>query len=146
MLVRAVLVTLAVMLVGWLVAGLRAAGAESEGAAIVEGAESKTASDEVARGLDRLRDAQSLNADKDPEIDEVILLSVTGSTGKSLALARKVVAEEPGNVDTWFALWAASLAADDRRRADLALARVRSLDPLRARVLERLDPQAQAGF
>ena len=100
---------------------------------------------EVARGLDFLHDAQSLNADKDPEVNEVILLSVSGSEAKSLALAEQVVAEEPGNVDTWFALWAASLAAGDRQRADRALAEVRSLDPLRARVLERLDPQSSAG-
>ena len=53
--------------------------------------------------------------------------------------------EEPGNVDTWFALWAASLAAGERERANQALARVRELDPLRARILERLDPRSSTG-
>ena len=70
-----------------------------------------------ARGLDILRDARRLNADKEPEINEVILLlSVSGSTAKALALAEQVVDEEPQNVDAWFALWAASLAAGDRAR------------------------------
>jgi Flp pilus assembly protein TadD len=97
------------------------------------------------RGLDRLCGARSFNADKDPEVNEVILLSATGSAAESLRLAERVVTEEPGNVDTWFALWAASLAAGERERANQALARVLELDPLRARILERLDPRSSTG-
>ena len=97
--------TIAVLALAWLVAGLHASEAESDGAAIVSGAGGQIPRAEVARGLDFLHDAQSLNADKDPEVNEVILLSVSGSEAKSLALAEQVVAEEPGNVDTWFALW-----------------------------------------
>ena len=54
------------------------------------------------------------------------------------------MAAEPRNVDTWFALWAAALAAGERQRADRAIAKVRELDPLRARTLQRLDPQASS--
>ncbi len=136
----------ALVAAGWLIAGLRATDAESEGAAIVNSPQGKNPPDEVRRGLDVLRDASRLNADKDPEINEVILLlSVSGSTGEALALAEQVVGEEPQNVNAWFALWVASLAARDRERASRAISEVRRLDPLRARVLDRLGPQRAAG-
>jgi hypothetical protein len=145
LLIRAALVAVAVVAAAWLVVGLRASDAESEAASIVNGASARTPSAEVVRGLDLLRDARSWNADKDPEVNEVILLSVSGSEEESLRLAERVVREEPDNVDTWFALWAASLAAGDRGRAARALDEVRSLDPLRARVLEHLDPPSREG-
>jgi hypothetical protein len=142
---RIALVAVALVACAWLVAGLRASDAESDAAPIVDGASKRTPPAEVARGLDRLRDARSFNADKDPEVNEVILLSVTGSEAESLRLAERVVTEEPDNVDTWFALWAASLAAGKRDRTSQALARVRELDPLRARILQRLDPRSSTG-
>ena len=144
--VRATLVAVALVAAGWLIAGLRATDAESEGAAIVNSPRGKISPDEVRRGLDILRDARRFNADKEPEINQVILLlSVSGSTSKALALAEQVVDEEPQNVNAWFALWAASLAAGDRARADRGISEVRRLDPLRARALERLDTQSSAG-
>jgi hypothetical protein len=142
-LLRAALVAVAVAAVAFLGAGLRASNAASDGAAIVNGAGERTPI-EAARALDLLRDGRSFNADKDPEVNEVILLSVTGKAEQSLRLAETVVAAEPDNVDTWFALWAAALAAGERRRADRAIAEVRELDPLRARTLERLDRQASS--
>ena len=78
-LLRAALVVVAVAAVVWLGAGLRASNAASDGAAIVNASGERTPA-EAARALDLLRDARDFNADKDPEVNEVILLSVTGKT------------------------------------------------------------------
>lgn len=143
-LLRAALVTVAVAAVAFFGAGLRASNAASDGAAIVNGAGERTPA-EAARALDLLRDARSFNADKDPEVNEVILLlSITGKAERSLALAEALVAAEPRNADTWFALWVAAQGAGERERADRAIAELRKLDPLRARALERLGPQASS--
>ena len=141
---RLALVALALVAGAWLAVSVRSSDEESEGAALVNGA-GKLPEAEVARTLELLRDAKRFNADKDPEINEVILLSVNGRADSARVLAESVVAEEPENVDAWFALWAAAVAAGDREQAARGLREVRTLDPLRANVLEELSPLSSVG-
>jgi hypothetical protein len=145
LLASAGLILVAVLAIAWLSAGLVATQAQSEGAAIVDEAGAETPRAEVARGLDLLHDAQWLNADKEPDVNEVILLAGTGSEAESLQKAERLVQVEPENVNTWFALWAASLAAGEPRLTARALAEVRKLDPFRARVLKRFEPKRSTG-
>ncbi len=94
------------------------------------------------RGISTLSDARLLNADKDPLVNEVILLSASNRIDEANELAERVVEDEPENADAWFVLWVASLAAQDRPRAEQAINRLRELDPLRGNTLKRLDPDS----
>ena len=143
--VRAGLVAVALLAAAWLATGLRATDLQSQAQAVVDRVQENPPRAEVERAIDRLRDARSFNADKAPVVNEVLLLWEAGRIDRATALGEQVVADEPQNVEGWFALWVTSLVAGDRERAAEAIARVRELDPLRANVLERFDPSAAAG-
>jgi O-antigen ligase len=86
---------------------------------------------EADRALRLLHRASELNADSEPEIQEIALLFLQKRDRESAEVAERLVRDEPGNVVAW------RLALGLRRRLDperapAAAARVRELDPLRA--------------
>ncbi len=142
---RLVLVTVSAIVLIWLVFGLRAYALTSDGQEVLDRVQQDPPRVEVTDGVQSLRDAQTLNADKQPVVNEVLLLWQLGRLREATALGEQLVADEPKNVEAWFALWATSLRAGDKQRGAEAFARLRALDPLRARVLEDFRPTGSAG-
>jgi tetratricopeptide (TPR) repeat protein len=145
MIARLALLAAALVATAWLTAGLRASDLESKAQAVVDRVQEDPPQVELDRAIAVLRDARSLNADQKPLVNEALLLWQAGRVYQAAAVAERVVADEPRNVEGWFALFAISTAAGDRERASEAMARMRVLDPLRANVLEGFNPRAPAG-
>jgi len=120
-LVRTALVIVAVLAGAWLVLGVRAQDLQSEATA---------PSPDVGRSLDSLRSARLLSVDKEPLMDEGLVLFASGRREEGLAIAERVVAEEPDNVDAWFALYTLYLASRDPKLTAHAARRVQALNPL----------------
>jgi cytochrome c-type biogenesis protein CcmH/NrfG len=142
---RLALLAAALVAAAWLVASLRASDLESRAQAVVDRVQQDPPQAELDRAIGDLRDARSFNADEMPLVNEALLLWQAGRMDQAAAVAERVVADEPRNVEGWFALFAILTAAGERERASHALARVRTLDPLRANVLEGFNPRAPAG-
>jgi hypothetical protein len=141
-LTRCALVAIALLAGAWLVLGVRALDLQSDARAVLARAQSGTVrGDEVRDAERRLRSARRLNADKTPLLDEALLLSATGRRPEGIALAERLVEEEPDNVDAWILvyLWARGLG--DSQRAAEALRRVRVLNPLADQALQLLPAQ-----
>jgi hypothetical protein len=145
MIARLALLAAALVAAAWLAASLRASELESRAQVVVDRVQEDPPQVEVDRAIDDLRDARSFNADEMPLVNEALLLWQAGRVDQAAAVAERVVADEPRNVEGWFALFAISTAAGNRERASEAIARVRALDPLRANVLERFNPRTPAG-
>jgi tetratricopeptide (TPR) repeat protein len=145
MIARIALLAAALAATAWLGASLRASELESQAQAVVDRVQEDPPQAELDRAIDDLRDARSFNADKMPLVNEALLLWQAGRVDQGAAVAERVVADEPRNVEGWFALFAISTAAGDRERASEAIGRVRALDPLRANVLEGFNPRPPAG-
>lgn len=143
--VRVVLVATALVALAWLALSLRATNLESQAQEVVDRVREDPAPAELERAIDDLRDARRFNAGREPLVNEALLLWQAGRLEEATALSERVVAEEPRNVEGWFALWAVSVAAGDRERARQAMVHIRAVDPLRANVLEGFDPQARGG-
>jgi hypothetical protein len=143
--VRLVLVATALVAAAWLAASLRASDLESRAQEVVDRVREDPPPAELERAIADLRDARSFNADKEPLVNEALLLWQAGRLGDARARAERVVADEPRNVEGWFALWAVSAAAREPERARQAMVHIRALDPLRANALERFDPRAPGG-
>jgi hypothetical protein len=132
------LVVVALLAIAWLALGLRASRLEAQGRDLVERAQgSKPSPAEVAEGLDVLRRARRFNADQEPRIAEVALLTEAGRNAEATALARRIIHDEPDNIDGWVVLYLGAVLAGDDARRDRAL---RALDDLNPQLAERLKP------
>jgi Flp pilus assembly protein TadD len=105
------MVAVALLALAWLALGIRALDLESEGTASA------------------LRDARLLSVDKEPLVNEGLALYKAGRRDEGLAVTRRVVAEEPDNLQGWLALSYLYTASDDSRRATRALRQARALNP-----------------
>jgi hypothetical protein len=121
---RVALVIVAALAAAWLAVGIRALDLESE-------ASSRSADlAEVRSDLDALRSARFLSADKTPLMNEGLLLYATGRRAEGIAAERRLVAQEPDNLDAWLALVYMYSTSRDTKQAARALRRVRTLNPL----------------
>jgi hypothetical protein len=128
-LIRAALVGLSLLVVGWLVLSFRAVELEAEGAAVLRSAQTGTvAPAEVARARSAFNRARRFSADEAPLVNESLLLATVGRRSDAARLARRVVAEEPDNLEGAIVLY---LATHNPR----ALRRVGVLNPWAAEAL-----------
>jgi hypothetical protein len=129
--VRIAVVVIALLAGAWLVLGVRAVGLESDARTLGSGPQGapRTAA-EVRRAETALRRARLLSVDKDPLLNEGLLLSATGRRTAGVALVERVTTEEPSNLDGWLALYTLYSKSDHRKRAEEAARRVRELNPL----------------
>jgi hypothetical protein len=128
-LVRSVLVVVALLVVAWLVVGYRATRLESDAVATLERArDGEVSRKAVAEARSSLRDARLLSADLGPRVTEGFLLAATRRPREAIAVGKRVVADEPDNLEGWSLLYLVSHGLDDRQ-ADAAIRRVRALNP-----------------
>jgi hypothetical protein len=126
--VRTVLLFLALLVLGWLIVGLRAVRLEDQAEAVIDRARAgQPVSDaEVRQAQDRLQTARDLSPDLGPMIKEGQLAEALGQRRAADLIARAVAIEEPDNLQAWFLAWAAS--PDDKSR-ESSLAQLRRLNP-----------------
>jgi hypothetical protein len=139
-LVRVVLVAVALLAGAWMVLSLRSVELESEGRAVVAKAQrGPITADELNRGRGLLQRARRLSADQGPRVVEAVLLDSARRPEAAVAVAERVVEDEPDNFDAWMVLYLALIdledAARDTRRAEETLRILRSLNPLSGTVL-----------
>jgi tetratricopeptide (TPR) repeat protein len=111
----------------WLALGYRAVALREEGEAALErAARAPLQPDEVERARDAFRAARRLNVDREPVIDEGLLLVATGRSEEAADLAERATEAEPENSRAWFLAFA---AAQDPTRAEEARRRLSDLNP-----------------
>jgi hypothetical protein len=109
--VRAAILALALLAVGWLLLSLRALDSQADAEAIVErGNDRPLTPAEVRRGRDLLERARRLRADKGPVLTEVQLLLRARRRAEAAAVAREATDAEPESFEAW--LLALSAAPD----------------------------------
>lgn len=129
--VRIALVVFALLAGGWLVLGIRAVELESDARTLGSGPEgAPRTADEVRDARTALRRARLLSVDKDPLLNEGLLLFATGRRNEGMALVERVAKDEPSNLDGWLALYTLYSRSGDSKRAAEAARRVRALNPL----------------
>jgi hypothetical protein len=139
-LLRCTLIAVALLILAWLALGLRATRLEAEGRGVLDTAEKRPLTPaEVRAGLDTLRRARQFNADSDARLTEAALLAQQARGRQALAVAERLVEDEPENLDAWVLVYLSSAFASDAPQAASALRRVDELNPqladrLRARV------------
>ena len=94
---------------------------------------------EVRAGLDTLRRARQFNDDSEARLTQAALLAQQVRGREAIAVAERVVEDEPENLDAWVLVYLSSAFTSDAPRAAQALRRVEKLNPqladrLRARV------------
>jgi hypothetical protein len=122
--IRIALVGVALVAGAWLALGIRALNLESE-ASNRSSNPAETTSD-----LRALRSARLLSVDKTPLMNEGLLLYATGRRAEGIATEKRLVAQEPDNLDAWLALVYMYSTSRDATQAARALRRVRTLNPL----------------
>lgn len=123
------LVVVALLVAAWLVIGYRASRLESDASATLERArDGKVSRESVEDARTVLEDARLLSADQAPRVTEGFLLAATGRPREAIAVGRRVVADEPENLEAWSLLYLVSHGLDDRQ-ADAAIRKVRALNP-----------------
>jgi hypothetical protein len=138
---RSVLVAVALLALAWLGVGLRASRLEAQGREVVERAQrGELSRAEVSDGLDTLRRATRFNADQEPRIAEVALLTEAGRNDEATAIARRITQDEPDNIDAWVVLYLGAVLTGDDTRRERAL---RALDGLNPQLAGRLRSDAQ---
>jgi hypothetical protein len=130
-LIRCALVALAIVAGAWLVVGYRAVDLEAEAGTVpsLDGNTSLSPA-ELEHARSALRDARLLSVDKEPLLNEGLLLFATGRREEGLAIAEGVVAEEPNYVEGWTALYYMRSLAGDGKRAARAARKVQARNPL----------------
>jgi cytochrome c-type biogenesis protein CcmH/NrfG len=108
---RIVLVVIALVAGARLVLGVRALELEADGT------------------VSSLRDARLLSVDKEPLMNEGLQLFASGRREDGLAVAERVVADEPENLEGWLSLSYIYAGLNDPQRAAYALRRARALNP-----------------
>jgi tetratricopeptide (TPR) repeat protein len=137
-LIRCGLVALALAAGAWLVIGYRAVELEADATTVAPGARAAGVSPEEARrALDALDRARLLSADTRPLLNQGLLLFATGRREHGIAVAKRVVREEPENIDGWLSLYYLYLTEGDSNAAAEAAREVRALNPLAGDELER---------
>jgi hypothetical protein len=137
--VRCALVLFALLAGAWLVVGYRAVELESDGQLVFERvAQKSVTAGAVEDALDKLRDARTLNLDKSPLIAEGVLLASVTRPDEARKLARRVVADEPDNLEAWRLMY---VLATDRREEREARRRVAELNPYAERDLQPLESE-----
>jgi tetratricopeptide (TPR) repeat protein len=135
--IRCALVAVALVAGAWLVVGVRASVLEADATTVRPTVLSPLPPNEVNSGLRSLRRARLLSLDQGPRLSEVRLLVATGRREEAIALARRVAAAEPENVDGWLALYFLYQRQRDPRRAAEAARMVRELNPLAGDALQK---------
>jgi hypothetical protein len=135
---RCALVAIALLSGAWFVISFRAVELESDAKEVLSRARNGSI------GVGQVRHAQALlsrarwlNADMSPLVNESVLLLEVGRRTDAAAIAERVVAEEPSNLDGWGLLY---LVSGNQRSAGQALRRVRALNPLAADALVHRPP------
>jgi hypothetical protein len=134
---RCTLALIALLVAAWLVLGFRAVELEADGQLVFERvARGSVSADEVRRARDKLRDARRFSVDKSPLIAEGVLLASVGRPSEARELVRRVVADEPENLEAWRLMY---VLAPSLRSARQARRRVNELNPYAGRDLRPLD-------
>jgi hypothetical protein len=123
---RALVVVIAVGLIGWLAVMERDARLYDRG--IAAGGrldDARTA----ARAEADLRDARLLSPDRTPDVGRALILWTTGRAAQARGLLEDVVRAEPDNLSAWTALGWVN-AGRDRELERRVTAQMRRLDPL----------------
>jgi cytochrome c-type biogenesis protein CcmH/NrfG len=110
--IRIAVVVVALIAVAWLALGVRALDLESEGT------------------VRSLRDARLLSVDKEPLMDEGLRLFTSGRPEDGLAVAERVVRDEPENLEGWLSLYYIYTGLDDSQGAARAFRKARALNPM----------------
>jgi cytochrome c-type biogenesis protein CcmH/NrfG len=130
LLYRLTLVAIALAAMAWLALGLRAAELEAHGREIVAaGQRESLAPAEVREGLDTLRRSQRFSEDAEPLLAEAALLAGAGRHEDAIAVAERVVEDEPDNLEGWVVLYLGAAVTNDRPLAARALRAVERLNP-----------------
>jgi hypothetical protein len=140
-LTRCALIAVALVAAAWLAVGVRALDLESAArtAAYADGNASLSPM-ERERGRSALRDARLLSVDRKPLLDEGLLLFAAGRRQQGIAIAERVVREEPDYLEARTALYYMYSVSGDTRRAALVARKVRSVNPLAADTLRESSP------
>jgi tetratricopeptide (TPR) repeat protein len=139
-LVRFTLIAVALLVVAWLALALRATRLEAEGRELLDSGETRPLTPaDVEAGLDTLRRARQFNTDSDARLTQAALLAQQGRGREAIAVAERIVKDEPDNLEAWVLVYVSSAFTSDAPRAVQALRRVEGLNPqladrLRARV------------
>lgn len=140
-LIRCALVALALVAGAWLVLGVRAVELESEAGTVGSGdGGTSRAPGELERARSSLRDARLLSVDKEPLLNEGLLVFAAGGRKEGLAIVERVVREEPDYLEAWTALFYMYSVSEERQRAARVVRRVRALNPLAADALREATP------
>jgi hypothetical protein len=125
-LVRSLLAALALFVGAWLVVGYRNAHLEQNGEDALTALRAHKLSPERGReGLRALHDAQFLNADQRPRVNEGNLSLFLGRPARAAAIAKELTVKEPENIGGWALTYL--IARGPAKSA--ALRRVSQLDP-----------------
>lgn len=125
---RVPLAALGVVVVLFLAHGIRVNDLDAEGQAALNAAPDPIPAAQARRIRSLFRDAQSLNPDPSPLVDEAQLESFLANDRQAVKLLRRAVAGSPGYVPAWALL--ADVASDvDPALAALAKREVRRLNP-----------------
>jgi hypothetical protein len=136
--IRSALVVVALVAGAWLVLSFRAVELEGDADAVFARAQRGEATPaDVRHGHDLLRSARLLSADKSPLLAEGLLLFAGGRHDDGLAIAKRVVADEPENLGAWLALHVMYSRTHDAKGAAHAARKVSALNPLAGDALHR---------
>ena len=140
---RAGLVLIALIVLAWLAASMRATNLVDDGNAVVAKAQRESIRpEEVRHGRDLLHRGRRFNADLDPRLREGYLLLLSRRNAAALAVARDGARREPENFDAWYLLYLAAQGAGDREAATRARRVILALNPL---AVDRLDTRLSGG-
>ena len=140
---RAALVLVALLVLAWLAASLRATNLVEDGNAVLAKAQrGSIPPEELREGRDLLHRARRFNADLDPRLREGFLLLLSRRSADALASAQDSVRREPENFDTWYLLYLAAQGAGDREEAARARRMILELNPL---AVDRLETRLSGG-
>jgi cytochrome c-type biogenesis protein CcmH/NrfG len=140
---RFALVAIALVAVAWLGLSLRATRLEAEGRELVKaGQRQPLAPSEVSDGLNRLRRSRRFNEDNSPRLAEAALLAGAGRHEDAIAVAERVVDDEPDNLEGWVVLYLGGAVTKDKPLATRAMRAINRLNP---QLAERIRAQAAQG-
>jgi hypothetical protein len=127
------MIAVAVVVGAWLALGYRADRLEGQGwEAFTRTTPRESLDTKLARAGRLLHRARRFNADPSPLLREGFMFVYTGRDVRARAAARRVVAQEPDNLDGWRLLY---MAASGPASAAQARRMVKALDPWAAATL-----------
>lgn len=138
---RCALVAVALVAGAWLVLGVRALDLELEArTASSDDGSAQLSPVEMEHARRSLRNARLLSVDKEPLLNEGLLLFAAGRRERALAVAERVVREEPDYLEGWTALYYMYSVSGERKRAARVARTVRALNPLAGNALREATP------